>query len=130
MTTRQKREQQKIAYCICSILCEFRSYIDATSRPLAVWLRESRGSSRQIKINQRYGIGWDEGRSVETEGNCRYRKYKESAHMTSDMERMTNSVSQPSLGISPFWVLLINKEITNLQNSSAVTDPSVVSMRF
>jgi hypothetical protein len=38
-------------------------------------------------------VGWDEARILEIECNSRYRKYKESAHMTC----LTNPISQPSL---------------------------------
>jgi hypothetical protein len=44
---------------------------------------------------------------LEVESNSRYRKYKESAHMACS----TNSISQPSLDISPVWIPLIKEEV-------------------
>jgi hypothetical protein len=49
---------------------------------------------------------WDEVRILEIEGNSRYKKYKESAHM----ESFTNPISQPSLDVSPVWTPLISNE--------------------
>jgi hypothetical protein len=51
---------------------------------------------------------WDEARILEVEGNSRYRKYKESAHMACS----TNPISQPSLDISPISIPLISDEVT------------------
>jgi hypothetical protein len=53
-------------------------------------------------------VGWDEARVLEIESNSRYRKYKESAHMAI----LTNPIRQPSLDISPLWILLISKEVS------------------
>jgi hypothetical protein len=54
---------------------------------------------------------WDEARIFEIESNRMYRKYKESTHMTS----LTNSISQSSLDISPLWIPFITNEVTNTQ---------------
>jgi hypothetical protein len=43
------------------------------------------------KIKKGHRVGWDDARILEIESNSRYRKYKESAHMTC----LSNSISQP-----------------------------------
>jgi hypothetical protein len=125
MKTRQERDPLQTAQCIYSIPCECgRSYIGETGRPLAVQLREHRHNLKQgllekSKLPQQayeegHRIRWDDARSLEIESNGRYRKYKESAHMTCS----TNPISQPSLDISPIWIPLINKEGFNSQRRS------------
>jgi hypothetical protein len=58
----------------------------------------------QHAYEEGHRVGCDEARILEIESNSRYRKYKESAHMAC----LTNSISQPSLDISPIWIPLIN----------------------
>jgi hypothetical protein len=82
-----------MAQCVYSNSCECgRSYIGERGHPLAVQLHEHR---QNLKKSHR--VGWDEARSLETEHDSRYRKYKESAHMTCS----TTLISQPSVDISP-----------------------------
>jgi len=45
-----------------------------------------------------------------------YRKYKKLAHMAC----LTHLISQSSLEVSPIWIPLISKEISQLKRSSAV----------
>jgi hypothetical protein len=59
-------------------------------------------------------LGWDEARILEIGSNSRYRKYKESAHVAC----LTNPISQPSLDISPVWILLVSNEVCNSQRRS------------
>jgi hypothetical protein len=100
--------------CTYSIPCECgRGYIGETGRPLAVKLHEHRHNLRQVLLEisklalpayeEGNVVGWDEARILEIGSNSRYRKYKESAHMAC----LTNPISQPSLDISPIWILLI-----------------------
>jgi hypothetical protein len=67
----------------------------------------SRPQVAQHTYEEGHRISWDEARVLEVESNSRYRKYKESAHMACS----TNPTSQPSLGISPIWIPLINEEV-------------------
>jgi hypothetical protein len=55
---------------------------------------------------------------LEIESNSRYRKYKESAHMTC----LTNPSSQPSLDISPIWIPLICDDVSNSQGRLVWSD--------
>jgi hypothetical protein len=69
-----------------------RSYIGETGRPLAVWFCEHRHNFRedllekskfaQHAYKEGHRVIWDEARILEIENNSRYRKYKESAHIT------------------------------------------------
>jgi hypothetical protein len=54
-------------------------------------------------------LDWDEAKILEIGSNSRYRKYKESACMA----YLTNLSSQPSLEISPVWILLVSIEAGN-----------------
>jgi hypothetical protein len=65
----------------------------------------------QHAYEEGHRVGWDEARILEIESNSRYRKYKESAHVTN----LTNQISQPSLDISPIWIPLISDEVSNSQ---------------
>jgi hypothetical protein len=64
----------------------------------------SKNSTRIIKI-------------LEIESNNRYRKYKESAHMAC----LTNPTGQPSLDISPIWILLSIELPTHREEQYDVT---------
>jgi hypothetical protein len=129
MKTRPEREPLQTAQCIYSILCECgRSYIGETGRPLAVRFREHRRSLQQgllekSKLAQHAyeegrTIGWDDARILEIESYIRYRKYQESAHMAC----LINPISQPSLDISPIWILLISNGVSNSQRRSVWRD--------
>jgi hypothetical protein len=48
---------------------------------------------------------------LQTEPNTRYRKYRESAHMS----LVDHPISQPSLDISPTWTPIIAVEVRKLQ---------------
>jgi hypothetical protein len=63
-------------------------------------------------------VGWDEARILEIESNSRYRKYKESAHIAS----LTNPLSQSSLNISPIWILLMKNQDANSQRRTVGSD--------
>jgi hypothetical protein len=58
----------------------------------------------QLAYKEGHRVSCDESRILEIESNSRCRKYKELAHM----ECLAIPISQPSLNISPIWVLLIN----------------------
>jgi hypothetical protein len=72
-----------------------------------MWLSEHRynfkeGLLEKSKLAQHaykevHRVIWDEGRILEMESNSKYRKYKELA----DIARLTDTISQPSLDISP-----------------------------
>jgi hypothetical protein len=62
----------------------------------------------QQAYEEDHRVGWDEARVIEIESNSRYRKYKESAHVAC----LRNTISQPSLDISPLWIPLISKEVS------------------
>jgi hypothetical protein len=65
-------------------------------------LEESKLAQHAYKEVHR--IGLDEARILEIESNSRYRKCKESAHLAS----LTNPVSQPSSDTSLIWIPLIS----------------------
>jgi hypothetical protein len=103
MKTRLERDLQQTAHCFYSIPCEGgRSHIGETGRSLAVWLLEHRrnlteGLLEKSKLAQHgyeegHRLAWDAARFLEFEGDSRYRKYKESAHMACS----TNPISQSS----------------------------------
>jgi hypothetical protein len=125
MNTRKERHPLQTAQCVYSIPCECgRSYIGETGKPLAVWLREHRynlkegllekSDSAQHSYEEGHKVGRDEARIVEIESISRYRKYKKSAHMAC----LTNSISQPILGIAPIWIPLISNGFSNSQRKS------------
>jgi predicted GIY-YIG superfamily endonuclease len=125
MKTRPERDPKQTAQCTYSIPCECgRSYIGETGRHIAVRLREHRHNIQQgllekSKLAQHtyeegHSVSCGEARVLEIESNSRNRKYKESTHMTS----LTNTISQPSLDISPIWIPLISNEVTNPQRIS------------
>jgi hypothetical protein len=68
----------------------------------------------QHEFKEDHQISWNEAKILHIEGNSRYRKYKESAHMAC----MNNPISQPSLAFSPIWIPLIKKEVNTLQGRS------------
>jgi hypothetical protein len=90
-------------------VAEATSYIGETGRPLAVRLCEDESKLTRYTYDEGHGIGWDEARVFEIESNSRYRKYKESAHMTC----LTNPISQPSVDVAPIWISLISHEVIN-----------------
>jgi predicted GIY-YIG superfamily endonuclease len=116
--TRPNRDPKQTAHYVYSIPCECgRCYIGETGRSLAVRIREHRHNLKEGLLdkskltqhaNEGHRVGWDEARILEIESNNRYRKYKESAHMAC----LTNRISQPSLVISPLWIPLISKEVS------------------
>jgi hypothetical protein len=122
MRTRQVRILQQTAHCIYSILCACgSSYVSETCRPLAVQVHEHRHILRhspleksklaQLAFERGYRAGWDEARILESEkSNSRCRKYKESTYMAC----LTNSISQPTFGISPIRILCMSKEVGDL----------------
>jgi hypothetical protein len=124
MKTRLERDLQQTAQCVYSIPYECgRSYIRETGRPLVVQLMNtgtiSEGPLEKSKLAQHayeegHRVGWDEARILEIESNSRYRKYKELIHMAC----LTNPLSQPSLDISPIWILPISNAVTNSQRRS------------
>jgi hypothetical protein len=61
----------------------------------------------QHAYEEDHRVSCDKPRVLEVEHNTRYRKYKESAHMTCS----NNLISQPSLDISPIWIPLISEEV-------------------
>jgi hypothetical protein len=122
MKTRPERDPLQTAQCIYSISCECgRNYTSETDRPLSVRLREHRhhlqqGLLEKSKLAQHayeegHRLGWDDARILDIERNSRYRKYKESAHMTC----LTNPISQTTSDISPIWIPLVSNDITNSQ---------------
>jgi hypothetical protein len=122
MKTRPERDPLQRAQCIYSIPCEYgRSYIGETCRPLAMRPREHRHNLQQgllekSKLAQHsseegHKVGWDDARVLEIESDSRYRKYKESAHITC----LTNLINQPSLDSSPIWIPLTSNEFSNSQ---------------
>jgi hypothetical protein len=83
-----------------------------TGRPVAVRLHEHRHNLQQgllekSKVAQHaykegHRVGLHNPTILEIQSNSRYRKYKESTHMTC----LTNPISQPSSDISPLWIPL------------------------
>jgi hypothetical protein len=65
----------------------------------------------QHAYEEGHGVSWDEARILEIVSNSRHRKYKESAHTACS----TNPIRQPSLEISPTWILLISKKVSKLK---------------
>jgi hypothetical protein len=118
MKTRPERDPQQTARYVYSIPCECgRSYIGETGRPLAMRLRAHKHNLReglleksklaQHAYEEGHRVGWDEARVLDIESNSRYGKYKESAHMAC----LTNPISQPSLDISPIWIVFFSYPI-------------------
>jgi hypothetical protein len=68
----------------------------------------------QHAYEEGHKVGWDEARILEIESHNRCRKYKKSTHMAYS----ANSISQPSLDISPIWIPLFRNEVTNPQSRS------------
>jgi hypothetical protein len=62
-------------------------------------------------------IKWDEAKSIQKEPNTIYRKYKESVHMV----YLENTISQPSLEMSPFWLPIIKEEIKRIQENGSLS---------
>jgi hypothetical protein len=125
MRTRPISDPQHTAHCIYSIPCKCgRSYVSETGRPLSIRIQEHKlnlKSSLLEKLNlaqhafkEDHQVSWNEAKILHTEGNSRYRKYKESAHMAC----MNNPISQTSLEFSPIWIPLIKKEVNTLQGRS------------
>jgi hypothetical protein len=106
------------------IPCECgRSYIGETSRPLGIRIKEHKHNLKQgllekSKLAQHsheegHRIKWDEAKAIQKEPNTTYRKYKESAHMA----YVENTIIQPSLELSPFWLPIIREEIRRIQEN-------------
>jgi hypothetical protein len=125
MRTTPMSDPQLTAHCIYSIPCECgRSYVGKTSRPLSVRIQGHKhnlknGLLEKLKLAQHafeedHQVSWNEAKILHPEGNGRYRKYNESAHMAC----MDNPISQPSLKTSSIWIPLIKKEINTLQGRS------------
>jgi hypothetical protein len=58
-------------------------------------------------------IKWDEAKAIQKEPNTIYRKYKESY--------LENTISQPSLELSPFWLPIIKEEIRRIQENGSLS---------
>jgi hypothetical protein len=56
---------------------------------------------------------WYEAKAIQKEQNTTYRKYKEFAHMA----YLANTISQPSLELSPFWLPIVREEIKSIQEN-------------
>jgi hypothetical protein len=118
MRTRPEGVLQQMEYCIHSIPCEcVRHYTGETDILLAAWLRKQTQSKRGLlekselaqHVYQGYRVCWHKARILENESNSKCRKYTESAHIA----HLTNLSRQPSLHISPIWILLISNEASN-----------------
>jgi hypothetical protein len=102
MQTRPERDSQHTAQCVYSIPCACGRNRETSSRTASKHghnLREGLLGKKlsQYDYDDGHRVSWDKVRILEIESNSRYRKYKESAHMTC----LTNPVSQSSLDISP-----------------------------
>jgi hypothetical protein len=107
MRTRPMSDPQLTAQCIYNIPCECgRSYVGETGRPLSVRIRQHKlnlknGLLEKSKLAQHAfeedQVSRNEAKILHIEGNSRYRKYEESAHMAC----MNNPISQLSLEFSP-----------------------------
>jgi hypothetical protein len=62
-------------------------------------------------------IKWAEAKAIQKEPNTIYRKYKEFAHMA----YLENTISQPSLEMSPFWLPVIKEEIKRIQENGSLS---------
>jgi hypothetical protein len=122
MKTIPDRYLLQTRHCIYSIPYECgRCYIGETGRPLGVCLKEHQYNLKQglldkSKLAQHayeggHRVCWKEATVLQVEANIIWRIYKEAAHMAAAKE----SISQPSLEISPIWTTLINEEVSKLQ---------------
>jgi hypothetical protein len=110
MRSRAKGDARQTAHCICSISCECGiNCISEVSRPLILHIQEQRPNLKdsfleKLKLAQHAfeedQAGWSKFKILQIERNRRYRKYKETAHMVC----LTDSISQPSLEISPICI--------------------------
>jgi hypothetical protein len=134
MKSRQERDPQQTAQCVCSIPCECgRSYFGETGRPLAMRLPEHRQSLKESLLEKSklaqhayedgHNVGWDEARILEIESNGRYRKYKELAHMSCLINRSTNPIWTFIPSGSP---LIINEVSSSQRRSVCCADSSWV----
>jgi hypothetical protein len=71
----------------------------------------------QHAYEEGHHIKWDEAKAIQKELNTIYRKYKESAHMAC----LENTISQPSLEMSPFWLPIIKEEIKRIQKNGSLS---------
>jgi hypothetical protein len=71
----------------------------------------------QHAYEEGHRIKWDEAKAIQKEPNIIYRKYKESAHMA----YLENTISQPSLELSPFWLPIIREEIKRIQENGSLS---------
>jgi hypothetical protein len=60
---------------------------------------------------------WDEAKAKQKEPNTIYRQYKESAHMA----YLENTIRQPSLEMSPFWLPIIKEEMKRIQENRSLS---------
>jgi hypothetical protein len=72
-------------------------------------LAELQNKEIKIKLNYDSRIKWDEAKAIQKEPNTIYRKY---------MAYLENTISQPSLEMSPFWLPVIKEEIRIQKNGS------------
>jgi hypothetical protein len=100
--------------------------IGDTSRPLEVRIKGNKhnlqqGLLQKSKFSHLYEedhrIKWDEAKAIQKEPNTIYRKYKDSAH-TAYLE---NTISQPSLEMSPIWLPIIKEEIKKIQENGSLS---------
>jgi hypothetical protein len=93
------------------------------SRPLEVRIKEHKHNLKQGLLEKSklaqdayeegHRIKWNEAKANQKEPSTIYRKYKESAHMA----YLENTISQPSLEMSPFWLPIIKEEIKRIQEN-------------
>jgi predicted GIY-YIG superfamily endonuclease len=131
MKTRPERVPQQTVQYVYSIPCEYgRSYISETGRPLAVRLHEHKNNLRegllgksklaQHAYEEGHTVGREEARILEKEINCRYGKYKESAHIAC----LTNPISRPSLDTTSIWMSPISNEVAHREDPYDLTESS------
>jgi hypothetical protein len=122
MKTGPVRDGQQTKQCVYRISRECgRCYIDETSRPLEVRIKEhkynlTQGQLEKSKLAEHayeegHKIWWKNAKVLQIEPNATYRKYKECAHMS----LAAHSISQLSLDISPIWTPITEAEVIELQ---------------
>jgi predicted transcriptional regulator len=88
MKTGSVRYTQQMKQCVYNIPCDCgRCYIDETSRPLEVRIKEhkylmqillEKSKLTQHAYEEGHRICWNEAKALQIEPNTTYRKYKES----------------------------------------------------
>jgi hypothetical protein len=107
------RGAQQMKQCVYNISCDCgRCYISETTRPLEFHIKEhkynlTQGLHEKSKLAEHVyeegqKIGWNEAKVLKIEPSTRYRKYKESTHMS----LIDHPISQSSLDISPIGLPL------------------------